>query len=186
MGKIKKLRKHRTIDQTYIGMTTYLSPICHIYTGLTPTLLSFFLFFFLCFNFLNRMSLPFQNNISFLLIFSDIDNRQTMIQTLTQIILSLACLYHLTYPYLFMFTYTATISNNLAPAGLIPSQFTYRTDWNFTYNNVSDRATNKLKASQLTSWNRPAYIWVTVKASNTIQIFFADNVSLFWQSMALP
>ena len=75
MGKIKKLRKHRTIDQTYIGMTTYLSPICHIYTGLTPTLLSFFLFFFLCFNFLNRMSLPFQNNISFLLIFSDIDNR---------------------------------------------------------------------------------------------------------------
>ena len=59
------------------------------------------------------------------------------------------------YPYLLMFTYTATISKNLATAGLIPSQLTSRPDWNFTYNNVSDRASNELKASQLTSCNHP-------------------------------
>ena len=46
-----------------------------------------------------------------------------------------------------MFTYTATISKKLAPAGLIPSQVTSRLGWNFTYN---DCATNELKASQLT------------------------------------
>ena len=54
-----------------------------------------------------------------------------------------------------MFIYTATISKNLAPAGLIPSQLISRLDWNFTYNNVSDRATHELKARQLTLYNHP-------------------------------
>ena len=31
-----------------------------------------------------------------------------------------------------MFIYTATISKTLAPAGLIPSQLTSRSTWNFT------------------------------------------------------
>ena len=59
------------------------------------------------------------------------------------------------YPFLLMFTYTGTISKNFAPAGLIPSQLTSKPGWNFTYNNVSDRATNELKASQLTLCNHP-------------------------------
>ena len=54
-----------------------------------------------------------------------------------------------------MFTYTATISKNLAPVGLILSQLTSRPGWNFAYNDVSDYATNELKASQLTSFNHP-------------------------------
>ena len=52
-----------------------------------------------------------------------------------------------------MFTYTATISEKSAPAWLIPSQLTSRPGWNFTYNNDSDRGTNELKVSQLTSCN---------------------------------
>ena len=77
------------------------------------------------------------------------------IQIHIELIFSLACLYHPTYPYLSMFTYTATISKNLAPARLIPSQLTSRLGWNLTYNNVSDRATNKLKVSQLAPCKRP-------------------------------
>ena len=50
-----------------------------------------------------------------------------------------------------MFTYSATISKNMVPAGLIPSWLTSKLGWNFTYNEVSDQATNKLKVSQLTS-----------------------------------
>ena len=65
----------------------------------------------------------------------------------------LISIYHPTYSYLLMFTYTATIFKNLAPAGLIPSHITSRAGWNFTYNNVSDRATSELKASQLTPCN---------------------------------
>ena len=49
-----------------------------------------------------------------------------------------------------MFKHTATICKNWVLARLIPSQLTYRWDWNFTYNNISDHATNKLNASQLT------------------------------------
>ena len=115
------------------------------------------------------LALLFQNNILFQLIFSGIDNRQTITQTLNikyfyiqiivqihkQLIFSLAYLYHPTNPYLLMFTYTATISKKLWPAELIPSQLTSRPGSNFTNNNVSDRATKELKASQLTSCNSP-------------------------------
>ena len=60
-----------------------------------------------------------------------------------------------------MFTYTANISKYLAPATLILSQLTSRTSWNFTYNNVSDRDINELKASQLTSCNHRLNLWNT-------------------------
>ena len=46
---------------------------------------------------------------------------------------------------LVVFTQTSTISKNLAPAGLIPSQLTSRPHWNFTYNNISDCATTNWK-----------------------------------------
>ena len=52
-----------------------------------------------------------------------------------------------------MFTYTAFISKNLASAELIPSYLTYRRDGKLTYNYILDRATNKLKTSQLASFN---------------------------------
>ena len=92
------------------------------------------------------------------------DNRQKMtlvlnikyfyIQIHNYVVLSLACLC----PYLLMFIYTATISKNLGPTGLLPNQLTSRLGWNFTYNNVSDRSTNELEASQLTSCNHPLRI----------------------------
>ena len=74
------------------------------------------------------------------------------------LIFSLACLYHPTYSYLLMLTYLAAISTNLAPAGLIYSQLTSRPGCNSTKINVSDRATNELKVSHLTSCNHPLKI----------------------------
>ena len=135
------------------------------YTDLSPTLLSFFILSFSALIFsIGYLALIFQNNIPFLLIFSDMDNRQKMtlvlnikyfyIQIHKYVVLPLACLY----PYLLMFVYTATISKNLGPTGLLPNQLTSRLGWNFTYNNVSDRSTNELEASQLTSCNHPLRI----------------------------
>ena len=50
----------------------------YIHWGFTHTSF-FFRFFFLCFNFLSRcLALLFQNKISFLLIFSDIESRYTL------------------------------------------------------------------------------------------------------------
>ena len=74
-----------------------------------------------------------------------------------------------------MFTYTATISQNLAPAGLIPSQLTFRSGWNISYNDVSDRVTNELKANQLTSCNHPLTL---TKPHETFQIFIFSRTFL--------
>ena len=75
------------------------------------------------------------------------------------------------YPYLLMFTYTATISKILAPAELIPSQLTSRAGWNSTCINVSDRATSELKASQLTSCNHPLKVHTINRKVYSYQLF---------------
>ena len=79
------------------------------------------------------------------------------IQNHKELIFSLPCFYHRTYPYL-LFLYNATISKNLAPTGLIPSQLTSRPGWSFTYN-VSGHATHELNASKLTLYNSPPKIF---------------------------
>ena len=71
------------------------------------------------------------------------------IQIHKKLIFSFACLYHSRYQYLLFFANTDNISKNLAPAGLTPRQLTSRRGWHLAYNNVSDCATNKLKASKL-------------------------------------
>ena len=86
-----------------------------------------------------------------------------------------------------MFTYNATIPETLAPAGLIPSQLTSRPGWNFTYNNISDRATSDLKASQLTSCNHPLSVTnrfvcylrllrFTLRKKNEYTVYASDSI----------
>ena len=79
-----------------------------------------------------------------------------------------------------MFTYSATISKNLVPVGLIPSQLTSRLGWNFTYNDVSDQASNELKVSQLTSFEFALFnLRICAVNSNGICEYLYFEISAF-------